>query len=172
MLAALLIVGCWLLSPPRPTFVRGRKPHPAGQPIPFRLWLGPPPQEIGRLDYGLMDVEVDLYSGRPNPRFRLEPTAAAELMRRLAALPPSSGRATLREGLGYRGLRIDAGATESPVAEIVVSDGVVLVRDRGGTERLMEDTHRRLERWLVEVGTASLDPSELAVLREDLGRVL
>ncbi len=115
-----------------------------------------------------MDVVVDLYSGRPNPRFRLEPTAAAELMHLLDALPPSSGRTTVREGLGYRGLRIDAHATESPVAEIVVSDGLVLVRDRDGAERPLEDPHRGLERWLIETGAVSLDPSEVAVLREDL----
>jgi hypothetical protein len=115
-----------------------------------------------------MDVEVDLYSGRPNPRFRLDPAAAAELMRRLAALPPLSGPATPRETLGYRGLRIDAGVAESPATEIVVSDGVVIVRDRDGAERLLKDPHRGLERWLIEAGTANLDPGEVVVLRQDL----
>lgn len=115
-----------------------------------------------------MDVEVDLYSGRPNPRFRLEPAAAAELMRRVAALPPLSGRATPRETLGYRGLRIDAGVAQSPAIEIVVSDGVVFVRDRGGAERALQDLHRGLERWLIEAGTANLDPGEVAVLHQDL----
>lgn len=115
-----------------------------------------------------MDVEVDLYSGRPNPRFRLEPAAAAELMRRLAALPPLSGRATPRDTLGYRGLRIDAGVTESPVTEIIVSDGVVFIRDGGGVERLLKDVHRGLERWLVEAGTAKLDPGVVAALHQDL----
>jgi hypothetical protein len=76
----------------------------------------------------------------------------------------------VREGLGYRGLRIEAGATESPVAEIVVSDGVVLVRDRGGAEHLLGDPRRALERWLIEAGAASLDPGEVSVLRQDLAR--
>lgn len=115
-----------------------------------------------------MDVEVDLYSGRPNPRFRLEPAAAAELMRRLATLRPLPGYATPRDTLGYRGLRIEAGAAESPVTEIVVSNGVVFVRDRGGAERLLEDLHRGLERWLIEAGTANLDPGEVAMLRQDV----
>jgi len=115
-----------------------------------------------------MDVEVDLYSGRPNPRFRLDPAVAAELMRRLDALPPLSGPATPRETLGYRGLRIDAGVAESPVTEILVSNGVVFIRDRGGAERLLEDIHRGLEQWLIEAGMANLDPGEVAVLRHDL----
>lgn len=115
-----------------------------------------------------MDVEVDLYSGRPNPRFHLEPAVAAELMRRLAALPSLSGRATPRETLGYRGLRIEPDVTESPITEILVSDGVVFVRDRGGAERWLEDRHRRLERWLIEAGTANLNAGEIAALRQDL----
>ena len=117
-----------------------------------------------------MDVEVDLYSGRPNPHFRLEPAAAGELMRRLAALPPSPGHAAPREGLGYRGLRIEAGATEASVAEIVVSDGVVLVRDRSGAEHVLGDPSRGLERWLIEAGAASMDPGEVSALRQDLAR--
>lgn len=115
-----------------------------------------------------MDVEVDLYSGRPNPHFLLEPAAAAELMRRLAVLPPLSGRATPRATLGYRGLRINADETESPVTEIVVSGGAVFVRDRDGAQRVFEDPDRELERWLIEAGKAELDPGEAAVLDQDL----
>lgn len=115
-----------------------------------------------------MDVEVDLYSGRPNPRFRLEPAAAAVLMHRLAVLPPLPGRATPRATLGYRGLRINAGVTESTVTEIVVSGGAVFVRDRDGSEHVLKDVDRELERWLVEAGAGQLDPHEVAVLDQDL----
>lgn len=115
-----------------------------------------------------MDVEVDLYSGRPNPHFRLEPAEAAELMHRLVALPPLSGRATPRATLGYRGLLIDTGQTESPVTAIVVSGGAVFVRDRDGAERVLGDPDRGLERWLIEVGKAELSPGEVAVLDQDL----
>jgi hypothetical protein len=115
-----------------------------------------------------MNVEVDLYSGRPNPCFHLKPAEVAELMRWLATLPPSSDRAMLRERLGYRGLRIHAGATDSPVVEMVVSNGLIVVRDRSGAERLLEDPHRGVERWLVEAGAASLDPGVVMVVRQDL----
>jgi hypothetical protein len=114
-----------------------------------------------------MDVEVDLYSGRPNPHFRLDQAGAATLMRLLAALPPLSGHAAPRQTLGYRGLRI-VSMTESPIAEIVVSGGVVFVRDRDGAEHLLKDPDRRLERWIVDAGAASLDPSTIAIVNEDL----
>jgi hypothetical protein len=114
-----------------------------------------------------MDVEVDLYSGRPNPHFRLEQAAAATLMRLLADLPPLSGHATPRQTLGYRGLRI-VSVTESPVAEIVVSGGVVFVRDQDGAERQLKDPGRRLERWIVDTGAAKLDPGAVAAVNQDL----
>jgi hypothetical protein len=115
-----------------------------------------------------MDVEVDLYSGRPNPRFSLGPTTTAELMHRLASLPPLLGSATPRATLGYRGLRVDADVIESTITEIVVSGGAVFVRDRAGTQRVLEDRERSLERWLVEAGAGQLDPDEVAVLDQDL----
>jgi hypothetical protein len=116
-----------------------------------------------------MDVEVDLYSGRPNPHFHLDSATAGELMRRLAGLPPLPGPAATREGLGYRGLCITPDVT-GPVAEIVVSGGVVVVRDRDGSTRFLADPGRALERWLVEAGTASLDPDVVSALRQDLAR--
>lgn len=114
-----------------------------------------------------MDVEVDLYSGRPNPRFHLEQEVATELMRLLTDLPPLSGHAAPRETLGYRGLRI-MGMDESPVAEIVVSGGVVFVRDRDGAERQLKDPDRRLERWIIDTGATKLDPGAVAAVNQDL----
>ena len=115
-----------------------------------------------------MEVEVDLYSGRPNPRFRLAPAAAAELMRRIAALPPLPGPAAVSERLGYRGFRIEADEDEPSFTEMVVSNGVVVVRDRSGAERFLADPNRSVERWLAETGAPMLDPGAASVLREQL----
>jgi hypothetical protein len=117
----------------------------------------------------MSEVEVDLYSGRPNPRFSLDAETEAELVRRLAALPPIGSRAVLREGLGYRGLRIE-GQAAAPFSQIVVSAGVVLIYDRAGGERQFADPGRTLERWLVETSAAHLAPGELDMLRQDLTR--
>ena len=115
------------------------------------------------------EVEVDLYSGRPNPRFSLDAATEAELVRRIAALPPSGSRAGLREGLGYRGFRIE-GRVAAPFSQIVVSGGVVLIHDRAGGERQFADPGRTLERWLVETSAAHLAPGELDMLRQELTR--
>ncbi|KMO29930.1 hypothetical protein VQ02_28910 [Methylobacterium variabile] len=114
-----------------------------------------------------VDVEVDLYSGRPNPRFPLSPAAAAELERRLDALPPAAAGAATRDGLGYRGLRVAPGGR---FADVFVSAGVVELRDRAGRTLSRADPGRRLERWLIEDGAGHLPADEARMLRDDLAR--
>ncbi|MEU7581671.1 hypothetical protein AB0B50_29185 [Streptomyces sp. NPDC041068] len=113
-----------------------------------------------------MDIEIDLYSGRRNPVFSLTPEAGQDLLSRIAALPSAPAGAAPLEGLGYRGLRITDPAVD--IMEIVVSGGVVLVRDRNGAERVLEDAGRSLERSLADLAAASLDPAEMSVLRHEL----
>ncbi|MEV5978371.1 hypothetical protein [Streptomyces sp. NPDC052114] len=116
-----------------------------------------------------MDVEIDLYSGRPNPVFGLAPEAGEELVGRIAALPPAPPGAAPPEGLGYRGLRI-TGDPKGDIVEIVVSGGVVVVRDRNGSERVLQDPGRSLEHSLAELAATRLDPAELSLLRRELRR--
>ncbi|MFD7903638.1 hypothetical protein ACFV4F_26425 [Kitasatospora sp. NPDC059722] len=116
-----------------------------------------------------MIVEVDLYSGRPNPRFPLEPAAAGELARRIEALAPAGAGARPRDGLGYRGLRVGTGADDD-VTGIVVSGGLVTLHDPDGPPRRLRDPGRQLERWLLDQGAGNLDPEVLATVRQDLAR--
>ncbi|WP_413755798.1 hypothetical protein [Streptomyces sp. MMBL 11-3] len=115
-----------------------------------------------------MDVEIELYSGRRNPVFGLAPEAGERLMNRIAALPPAPPGAAPLQGLGYRGLRI-TGAPAADVTEIVVSGGVIVVRDRNGTERVLQDAGRAVEHSLADLAAAGLDPAEMSVLRRELG---
>lgn len=52
-----------------------------------------------------MRVELDIFSGRPNPSWELSVDEAAELSRRLAALIKTETRPD-EGGLGYRGFVI------------------------------------------------------------------
>ncbi|MFD7018632.1 hypothetical protein [Streptomyces sp. NPDC059161] len=116
-----------------------------------------------------MVVEVDLYSGRPNPWFSLRPAAISELRRRIEALTPTTGGGGPYDGLGYRGLRVLTGPDDT-AAEIVLSGGLVTLRNPDGSLRRLRDHGRTLERWLLDQGVGKLDPEVVVTVRQELTR--
>lgn len=89
-----------------------------------------------------MKVELDVFSGRPNPSWTLSPEEADELARRLEDLR-SLDQVPVEPGLGYRGFLLS-----SPGREIRVYQGGVTVTE-GGTTRRYADVSQ-IERWLTE----------------------
>jgi hypothetical protein len=107
------------------------------------------------------EVELDVFSGMPNPTWTLSGADAALFAHKLAALSPAAPR-ELDNPLGYRGLVVDTGA------EVVrVHRGTARV-DRGGSLDVRTDPDRSLERWLL--GTGELPPEVVDVVDADLRR--
>lgn len=106
-----------------------------------------------------MHVELDIFSGRPNPSWELTPADSTIFLQQLRALPQTvAGQA--EEGLGYRGLVVTetGGVLIDSFATIVVSGGLVVgQRPQGGAQTWL-DTGRSLERWLARTGKPHLDP--------------
>ncbi|CAM5663369.1 hypothetical protein [Streptomyces purpurascens] len=86
-----------------------------------------------------MIVELDVFSGRPNPRWRLDDEARTTFHRLMAGLGPAAAPAATPPGLGYRGF--------------VVEDGDQTYRIFGGLvatgDSVLADSARTLERWLL-----------------------
>jgi len=102
-----------------------------------------------------MLVELDLFSGRPNPSWQLTPAQGDEMRAFVRSLPYARGRSATAPGLGYRGLKVhDRG---EPLWSLYVFDGIVEVRGSGRTE-IRRDDGRRFERWLI--GTAGAELAE------------
>jgi hypothetical protein len=109
-----------------------------------------------------VEVEIDIFSGMPNPEWRLPDTQAQELLERLSALPPTD--ACPRPGnLGYRGLivRVQQGTRQS----MHIHNGCAEMGDGA----FFVDPDRGLERWLVATGHAILDREILDVVETALG---
>jgi hypothetical protein len=104
-----------------------------------------------------MLVELDIFSGRPNPEWQLDEAAAGEVRRRLAALSPSPARAASPPGLGYRGFL----CTESGVTWRVFK-GMLIRRNE-----VLADPGMTIERFLLE-GL----PAEYASLRQRIAQEL
>ncbi len=98
-------------------------------------------------------VEMDVFSGRPNPGWKLGPLDATTLQEKVDGLPPHVGPDPL-EPLGYRGLRV-SGAESGAV--IMVSAGTVLVQDRTGSVHRLSDDGRSLECWLLQKAAGHVD---------------
>ena len=88
-----------------------------------------------------MEVELDAFSGRPNPRWRLTDSEVAALARLIADLEPAPGDPSPDPpGLGYRGFRLEGSTGETWVYHgFVRSPGLVLA-----------DANRRVEGFLLE----------------------
>jgi hypothetical protein len=109
------------------------------------------------------EVELDVYSGMPNPTWTLSAADAALLAEKLDALPPAAPR-ELGNPLGYRGLVVDTGA------EVVrVHRGTAQV-SRAGSIVVRADPGRSFERWLIStgVGTGVLTGELVDVVDADL----
>jgi hypothetical protein len=106
-------------------------------------------------------VEVDVFSGRPNPIWNLTAPEAQAFVQRFAALPsfPGDGGGTEQDqGLGYRGLKVNL-LSEGQQRRVSIGQGKVVVEEAGSRKpRQLQDPERRLEQWLLQTGREHLDP--------------
>jgi hypothetical protein len=93
-----------------------------------------------------MRVEIDAFSGRPNPSWELSPDEAAELARRLADLPNANAPAPA-PGLGYRGFVITNPEGSHGLPDLLrIHDGAVAIVQGASTQHY-HDVHG-VESWL------------------------
>ncbi|MBF6213693.1 hypothetical protein IU433_28400 [Nocardia puris] len=86
-------------------------------------------------------VELDLFSGRPNPAWTLTAPQARELARLLDDLPPTDRRAD-PPGLGYRGFAVTGTLDCTVYAGIVTFPKGRRAEDAHGAERWLTDLAR------------------------------
>jgi hypothetical protein len=127
----------------------------------------PSRQRAGFSEVSRMQVEVDVYSGRPNPRWDLSRQQTEEFLKKLRALPKREGDGALKDGLGYRGLKVKSRqSSREGDTEIVISNGIVAARDESKSQQFT-DQNRALERWLLQTGKGKLDDELYEYLREE-----
>ena len=97
------------------------------------------------------DVELDVFSGRANPTWRLSADEAAELSARVERL--TAGGEPVREGaLGYRGFQVYRRDGEPPVLWMKVFAGTVRI-EVGNQPQCYVDT-AGIEQWLRDQAVA------------------
>jgi hypothetical protein len=117
-------------------------------------WLG---CSVTALGDKKMQVEVDMFSGRPNLHWELTVPESQEFARRFQSLPAQQGEGFVNEGLGYRGLIVrESGEEVEGERDIVNYQGFVVAK-RQGKFQLFTDRNGALEKWLIQTGEGRLD---------------
>ena len=101
-----------------------------------------------------MQVELDIFSGRPNPVWGLTAAQVDEMGEIVRKLPLATEEPPSHPGLGYRGFVVTDDARRS--WRINAFKGFVQITDQGRVE-VRSDLNRRLERWLLS-SAGSLAP--------------
>ena len=100
------------------------------------------------------EVELDIFSGMPNPTWILTDAEVDSFVKRLAALRPSSS-SELSGNLGYRGFIVQC-IQGSKMQVIRIQKGTVQISE-GESNVYASDKDRELERWLLNTGKPHLD---------------
>lgn len=114
-----------------------------------------------------MQVEIDLFSGRPNPTWDLTAAEVSELKARLDTLPTGSPVA-MPEVLGYRGLHIaplpgrqgiNEPSSANTIIDVQVGGGAINAVRYNGTALHLVDTSQSLECWLLTIAQGRVEES-------------
>ncbi len=103
-----------------------------------------------------MQVEVDIFSGSPNPHWYLTFKEADEFLRLFQTLPERNSQIAVSDGLGYNGL-IVTGLEDrmDSYRQVSVAKGWV-VAEAENQSRQFIDQGRRLEHWLLQTGKGQI----------------
>jgi hypothetical protein len=112
---------------------------------------------------GAMRVELDIFSGRPNPSWEIGGADEAELRSLVQDLPSSgAGGSPQLPGLGYRGFVLKL---PDPVR---IFDGRLFHHAGGGPPARAQATDT-VERWLLERGRPHLEESVYRAALDAIG---
>jgi hypothetical protein len=129
------------------------------------------PAVLSRLESTLLTVELDVFSGQPNPRWELTDDQASEfvtILRRLPTTQASQASQASPEGLGYRGFVLRPGnKSGESFDEIRVYRGLAVTRHVGRAD-VFSDRERLLERWLAGSARGHVSDSVLSLIEREI----
>jgi hypothetical protein len=113
-------------------------------------------------------VELDVFSGRPNPTWTLSDEQTLALGELLGGLEHTGRSAARFDGLGYRGFLVQLAAPESrTISNLYAGNGMVEI-ETGGEKITYLDPDLRVEKWLLESGKPYLEAGLYDSLLEEL----
>ena len=115
-----------------------------------------------------MQVEADIFSGRPNPRWTLDEADTAVVAAMLGALRPAPRAPAEAPGLGYRGVVLTGVEAAYPgCSEVRLHGATATVTCIEGTRHLA-DPGRRVETWIVQTARRHVEPEVFQAIADSL----
>lgn len=111
-----------------------------------------------------VQVELDIFSGIPNPVWILSGTDGDLFLKKLAMLPQVSAK-ELCDNLGYRGFIVEV-TNETEESLVRIQNGTVQL-SQNGTNVYYSDQDRHLERWLLNSGKSTLRSDLFEIVERD-----
>ena len=111
------------------------------------------------------EVELDIFSGMPNPTWILTDAEADTFVKLVAALPQTSAR-ELSGNLGYRGFIVEC--AQGPNTQLIRVQKSTVQISKGVTNVYADDKDRKLERWLLNTGETHLDDELFQMAEREL----
>jgi hypothetical protein len=115
-----------------------------------------------------MQVELDIFSGRPNPTWGLDQTQCQVFLTLLGALPRTQSLPPEPPGLGYRGFVVSQ--IPSVQGGLLRAFQGYIKAGSGRSALILRDEGRKLERWLLESGKGHLEGRVYQVVVIELGK--
>ena len=112
------------------------------------------------------EVELDIFSGRPNPTWKLSGEETSRFLGLLRELP-STEPGWFDVGLGYRGFAVSFHDPEGRETRVQIFKGIVK-RSVGESAEYFADKDRKLERWVLKTGNSRLSPELYEVVDKEL----
>lgn len=115
-----------------------------------------------------MQVELDVFSGRPNPRWNLTYEEIDKFLNALKDLPSVRMTVDRAKWLGYRGMIVSGKEIEiRSYNKVSVYNGTILAEGSKET-KVFKDENRELERWLLETGMRVVERGILEVILSNI----
>ena len=112
-----------------------------------------------------VEVELDIFSGMPNPAYALTDAEAETFLHRLAAAPPGPPT-ELSGNLGYRGFIVQV--IEGADSQVIhIQNGAIHVSN-GTAKTYARDGNRELERWLLDTAKPHLKNEVLQAVQREI----
>jgi len=116
-------------------------------------------------------IELDIFSGIPNPTWMLTFSEASDLTSRISRLDPTEETGQRPENLGYRGFIVQTiAASSAAVQTIRAYHGIVEVVDSIKTAYYL-DPQRQIELWLLATAKPPLADDLTAEIVKEIMKV-